>query len=131
VLYPETLFFHFNTVKGKAEVVPHEDNWDFDEPLPFDLDAINELALPTFSSSDIKVLGRFWGRHCQGPGRRKGNVLQVPRSFPLASTRKRILVFPNDSTISSILIHQSPETGKLVEILEDNIPHAPDKASTL
>jgi hypothetical protein len=112
VLYPETFFFHFNTVKGKVDVVPHEDTWDFDEPPPFDLDITNELALPTFSSSDIKVLGRFWGRHCQGPGRRKGNVLQVPRSFPLASTRKRILVSPNDSTISAILIHQSPETHR-------------------
>jgi hypothetical protein len=66
--------------------------------------------------------------------------LQVPRSFPLASTRKRILVSPNDSTISSVLIHQSPETHRSclapkpenpLGFLEEYIPHAPDKASTL
>jgi hypothetical protein len=142
VLYPETFSSTLILSKGKLR-------WYLMRTLGILMSLLlliwisNELALPTFSSSDIKVLGRLCGRNCQGPGRREGNVLQVPKCPDPSLWQALEREFSCLQTIvqsppsSSIRVPKPPglvsrtETGKLVGILADNIPHAPDKASTL
>jgi hypothetical protein len=81
VLYPETFFFHFNTVKGKAEVVPHEDTWDFDGPPPFDLD-IKRVGLANFFLKRLQSPGKILGKELSRPWQKEREFFASAQILP-------------------------------------------------